>query len=636
MTQAMTFGVIGHVDHGKTALVRTLTGIETDRLKEEQERGLSILLGFAYLETPNGVIDLIDVPGHEDFIRAMVSGATGLDGAVLVVAANEGVMPQTREHFDIARLLELDRGLIVVNKADLVSGEALAAVCDSIRTFVRGSFLEGAPIIAVSTATGQGIDDLRGALNDLAAAPIPRPAGRAFYLPLDRAFTMRGFGVVATGTLRGGRLRVNDRVEILPGGRFATVRALQSRRRAIDEAVPGQRVAVNLRNVDRNELARGDTLATPGSLTASRRIDVQLKLLENDAPMVQKGLANGAPVRLLIGTTEAVATVRLLDRQSLEPGATALAQLHCDRDLATHESERFVIRSYSPMTTIGGGQILDAHPKRHRRFDATVVRRLETAAAGDSAAMLKQLVAEAGVRGVDVAAAAQQLQLAPDAVRAAAAQMDALVIAERLLVPRASFAELLDRILADVAQHHREQPHQPGVAGARVRSRLPTEPHDDVFRRAVADLVASGKLRNDGERLALAEFDILGGLSAGERAAAAELERGFLKHGLEAPPVEAVVGRDKQKVYRLLVETGRLVRLKTYERDAPQLVLHADTLEDIKRRLRECYPYPATFALKDVRDLLQSTRKYVLPLMEHFDATGFTQRRGDLRQLRER
>src|SRR3970282_1131411 len=199
----------------------------------------------------------------------------------------------------------------------------------------------------------------------------------AFYLPLDRVFTMRGFGVVVTGTLRGGRLRVNDRVELMPSGRYATVRALQSRNRPIDEAVPGQRVAVNLRNVDRSDLARGDTLATPGFLTASRRIDVDLKLLENDVPMVQKGLANGATVRLLIGTTEAIATIRLLDRQSLAPGSTALAQLHCDRDLATQESERFVIRSYSPITTLGGGRILDAHPARHRRFDATVARRLE-------------------------------------------------------------------------------------------------------------------------------------------------------------------------------------------------------------------------------------------------------------------
>lgn len=634
MTHTLTLGLIGHVDHGKSALVSALTGIETDRLKEERERGMSIVLGFAYLETPHGVIDLIDVPGHEDFIRAMIAGSTGLDGAVLVVAANEGVMPQTREHFDIARLLELDRGIVVVNKADLVSEQELEVMTGEIRAFVRGSFLEGAPIIATSAIGGQGIDALRQVLAELAVSPVERPEGRGFYLPLDRVFTLRGFGVVGTGTLRGGRLRVNDRVQIMPGDRTATIRALQSRNRPIQEALPGQRVAVNLRNVGREELARGSTIATPGLLTLTRQVDAELRLLDS-VTVAQEGLRNGASVRLLIGTTEAMARIRLLDRDSLPPGETGLAQLRCDRDLATREGERFVVRSYSPMMTIGGGRILDASPGRHRRFDAAVTCRLETVAAGDATAMLRQLVAESGPAGIDASSAAERLGVALEALRTAAGEVDVLTIGDRL-VTQASFAQLLEDIAAAVNRHHRDYPRERGVAAGRVRSALSPEPHESVFRRALADLVASGRIRNDSEALSLPDFDILAGLSESERAAAAELERTFLEFGVSPPPPLEVVGREKQKgvAYRLLLERGLLVRLRTYDRGMA-LVLHASTLEDVKRRLRQQYPHPATFALKDVRDLLETTRRFALPILEHFDATGVTIKLGDVRRLRE-
>ena len=602
------------------------------------------MLGFAYLETPQGVIDLIDVPGHEDFIRAMIAGSTGLDGAVLVVAANEGVMPQTREHFDIARLLELERGIVVLSKADLVSEETLRTVTAEIREFVRGSFLERAPMIAASALSGEGIDALRRTLAELAVSLVARPEGNGFYLPLDRVFTLRGFGVVGTGTLRSGRLRVNDHVQIMPSGRTATVRALQSRNRPIEEAVPGQRVAVNLRNVGREELARGDTIATPGLLSLTRQVDVELRLLDGGTPrmrptggtpMTQEGLKNGATVRLLIGTTEAIAKVRLLDRDSLPPSATGVAQLRCDRDLATREGERFIVRSYSPMATIGGGRILDASPVRHRRFDAAVARRLETVAAGDAVATLEQLVAESGLAGIDASSAAERLGLSVEALRTAVGEVDALEIGDRL-VARTSLTQLLEQVVATVSRHHRDHSRERGVAAGRVRSAISPEPHEAVFRRAVADLVASGTLRNDGEVLSLSDFDPLAGLNARERAVAEELERTFLKFGFSPPPLSAVVDREKQKgaAYRVLLETGRLVRLRTYDRST-ELVLHAATLEDVQRRLRQRYPHPTTFAMKDVRELLETTRRVVAPIMEHLDATGVTIRVGDGRRLRD-
>ncbi|MCZ6475239.1 MAG: selenocysteine-specific translation elongation factor, partial [Gammaproteobacteria bacterium] len=260
MTGQLTLGVIGHVDHGKTALVRALTGIETDRLREEQERGLSIVLGFSYLDSSSGVLDLIDVPGHEDFIRTMISGATGIDGVLVIIAANEGIMPQTREHFDIAQLLGIEQGLIVITKVDLVSTDELDAVKDSIRAYVKGSFLEGATMVETSALKRQGLDSLRSALKSMSEAAVPRESGDQFFLPVDRVFAISGFGAVVTGTLRGGILRANEKLEILPWGGTASVRGLQVRNEATELAPPGQRVAVNLRGLKKGEVKRGDTL----------------------------------------------------------------------------------------------------------------------------------------------------------------------------------------------------------------------------------------------------------------------------------------------------------------------------------------------------------------------------------------
>ena len=330
MTRSLTLGVVGHVDHGKTALVRALTGIATDRLKEERERGLSIVLGFAFLDTPHGVVDLIDVPGHEDFIRAMIAGATALDGIVLCVAANEGVMPQTVEHLNIARLLGVTRGFSVLTKSDLVTADELALAREDVAGLVHETFLEHAPIFEVSTALGVGLTGVREAIGAIAALPFERPPHDRFFLPLDRAFTLHGFGLVVTGTLRDGPLRVGDEVELMPARRRATVRALQNHGRAIEAAAPGQRVAVNLRQLHKQDVEHGAVLASPGTLTPTQRLDMELELLA-DAP---RALKNGTVLRFLTGTTEANARLRLLDRRELAPGDTALAQLTLDREIA--------------------------------------------------------------------------------------------------------------------------------------------------------------------------------------------------------------------------------------------------------------------------------------------------------------
>lgn len=631
MTTALTVGVVGHVDHGKTALVRALTGIETDRLEEERERGLSIVLGFSYLETPSGTVDLIDVPGHEDFIRAMISGATGLDGVVLCVAANEGVMPQTREHFDIARLLGVERGFVIVTKTDLVDATRLAAVEEEIRTFVAGTFLENAPILEASAATGAGLEAVGRSLGELAAAPSNRETGERFFLPLDRVFTMRGFGLVGTGTLRGGAIEVDDRVEVMPARRAATVRALQNHGRPVERAEPGQRIAVNLRNVDREQVSRGDTVASPGFLTPTKRIDAELTLLEDS----ETTLANGANVRVLIGTSETVAKLRLLDRRELEPGATGLVQLRCNREIATHRTERCLIRSYSPMRTIGGARILDVNPSRHRRFDAAVTERLQTAASGDAQRILEQRLEQAGVAGVDPAALCEELALPPAELGPLLAAADAIEIGETCLVSRACYGALLRDVVAALEAFHRDHPLKNGIPASSLGNLLSPAPAAAVSRHAIEALVAEKRIDSRQEILSIAGFDPFAALSDAERRALAQVEEEFRQSRLEPPSVQAVVGRDaaRQVVYRLLIETGRLVRLKTYDRDS-QLVLHAETLEDVRRAIASEFPYPKQFALKHIRDLLGSTRKYVVPLMEHLDATGTTVRKGDLRHLR--
>lgn len=632
MSDALTVGVIGHVDHGKTALVRALTGIETDRLKEERERGLSIVLGFAFIQTGHGVIDLIDVPGHENFIRAMVSGATSLDAIVLCVAANEGVMPQTREHFSIARLLGVTRGFSVLTKTDLVDEETLALARAELGEFLDGSFLDKAPVIEVSATTGTGIAALRDALDCMAQVPIERALHGRFFLPLDRTFTMRGFGQVVTGTLRGGDLAVGDAVEVLPGRKRATVRALQNHNQPIQVAKPGQRVAVNLRHVDRDEVKRGDVLVPPGAISPTTRLDTELRLLD-DAP---GALRNGTVVRLLTGTTEAMARLRLLDRRVIEPGEAAMAQFTLDREIATQASERFLIRSFSPVHTIGGGRILTVNARRHRRFDQAVTERLETMATGNIGLIVPQLLDQAGAHGVDVEQLAAELSVNTSEVEKAIAAVNPLRISENRWVSASAFESLLNEIVATITMFHRQQPFRSGIDLGSLTGQLESGASPEVTRYAVKRLVDTNKLRNVNEAFSIAGYDPFASLGERERKLAAEIEQLLLRSGIEWLSPADVAGSDEAKraVFQLLLETGRLVRLRTLDRTS-EMIVHATAVANAKHAIAQAYPVPQSFALKDVRDLLGSTRKYIVPFMEHLDATGATVRHGDLRRLRE-
>jgi selenocysteine-specific elongation factor len=631
MKRELTLGVIGHVDHGKTALVGALTGTATDRLKEERERGMSIVLGFAYLETEAAVIDLVDVPGHEAFVRAMVAGATGFDGVVLVVAANEGIKPQTREHLAIAGLLGIRHGISVLTKADLVTRDEAAAAAAALRAFTVGTFLAGAPLVTASITDAASITAVRAALETLATqTELARPAGRDFFLPVDRVFTIRGFGVVATGTLRGGTLRTGDPLLVMPREMRVSVRGLQRHGHDVAEALPGQRVAVNLRGIERAELVCGDVLAAPALVHSTHCFDAYLQLLE-DAP----ALANGRRVRVLTGTTEVLARLRLLDTAELAPGATGFVQLRTERPFATRGGERYLLRAYSPMRTLGGGRILDTQPRRHRRFDSAALAQLASRARGDPRRVLADVLAAAGTTGIACAATAADLDLSTAELTAHLEALGAVPAGNDRAVARSAWVELLDELVTRIEEFHAKHPRERGMLSEALRLQCKTPPDSALLRLAVVALQRDDRIETVDEAIRRRGFKPELDFDVAEQRIVDAIETAFRRAGLEPPVPGTVLGRDPRatKLYKLLLERGRLIRLNTYARGT-QIVLHADTLARVQRELAGRYPHPQRFTVAEARDLLGTTRKHVTPLMEHLDAAGFTIRVGDVRQLR--
>ena len=632
MISQLTLGVIGHVDHGKTALVRKLTGIETDRLKEEKERGLSIVLGFSYLEFPDVVVDLIDVPGHEDFIRAMISGATGMDGVLLVIASNEGVMPQTREHFDIAKLLGIDRGLVVLTKTDLVTDKELILVEREVSQFLEGSFLEQASVIKTSVDKSQGFNELRTACGSLKTSScVPTESSDGSFLPIDRVFSMHGFGAVVTGTLRSGTLEVNQSVEVLPSGDTATIRGLQNHNRSVDMAMPGQRVAVNLRNVKHEELRRGNVLSSPGFLKVTKKIDVDIELLGH----LKHDLKNGSLVRVMFGTSEVIAKVRLLEKNTLLSGSSGLAQLICNSDVVTHRTERFVIRNISPVFTLGGGQILDLNPPQHKRFDSSVMSRLQSTVKGDISEIFRSTLASAGVLGMDIETLRETLEIHPKDMEILVQSDDAVRVEELRIIDKTSYQELKTEVLSIIDKFHMENPRQQGLTIGGISSLLSNKTDNRILLQIIRELEEESELCSNGVFFSRINFDPLDVLSENERLVTTELEEYFMSAGLESPSVDTLLkNRSNRDAYKFLTQIGTLIRLKTYDRTS-NFVLHRDVLDKVEEQLRDKFPYPVGFSVSEARDYLGTTRKYIIPLLEHLDATGVTARAGNVRRIRE-
>jgi selenocysteine-specific elongation factor len=628
-------GTAGHVDHGKSTLVEALTGMNPDRLKEERERQMTIDLGFAWFSLPDGEqVGIVDVPGHRDFIENMLAGIGGIDAALLVIAADEGVMPQTREHLAILDLLKIAGGVVALTKIDLIDDPAwLDMVEEEVRETLTGSVLAEAPLVRVSARTGQGLAELVEALRVcLASRPPRRDLGRP-RLPVDRVFSIAGFGTVVTGTLSDGELRLGDEVEILPGGLRGRVRGLQSHKQKEEIARPGSRTAVNISGVTVNQIRRGDVLAHPGDYQPTRRLDVQFHLL----PEASQPMKHNIQVKLFLGAAEVLARVRLLGTDSLDPGEDGWLQLELREPVVAVRGDRFIIRRPSPGETLGGGTVIDPHPKgRHRRFSSAVLKKLESFASGSPTDILRQALASAGVVPLKDLVAASGLP-ASEAERAVADLMasgelvildaegdraplkgDALVSAERTL------KEMIARAVREVEGYHRSHPMRLGMPREELKSRLRMSSR--VFNTFLGQLISQGIVNEAGPLVHLPGFEIR--FSDQEQKLIQTLMERFRNAPFAPPTVkecQAAVGVD---VYEGLVQSGQLIQVSS------DVVFRVEDYIRIVAELKALFEERKRLTAAQVRDHFNTSRRYVLALLEHLDETGVTVREGDYRRLR--
>lgn len=636
--KSIIVGTAGHIDHGKSALVRALTGTDPDRLPEEKRRGITIDLGFADLELNGFRFGFVDVPGHERFVKNMLAGAHGIDLLALVIAADEGVMPQTREHFDICRLLGVQNGLVVITKKDLVEQEMLPLVEDDARALVAGSFLEGAPIVSVSSKTGEGLDELRSLLTQIAERVPPRSADFTTRLPIDRAFSMKGFGTVVTGTLISGQIAEGDELELLPPGLKVRVRGLQVHGHAVKQAHAGQRTAVNLAGIDTAQIERGMVLAPPGRLRPTQIIDVWIDVL----PGIARPVRSRSRIRFHLGAAEVLGRVTVLDGASEIPaGKGALAQIRLEAPVVALHEDRFILRSYSPADTIGGGKIVNPFAPKHRRKDiaATVqiLRSLmETERATKFAAFVR-VAAKHGVRFADLAVATGWTDQVLTQAAKGAAQHEAVIDSSGVYLSTESFAQLSANVVAELEQHHKREPLARGMLRETLREKLFAHSLPELFGAVISRLEASGEvvaekdvIRSSGHRIGLTDKDA---------ELSAKIEKLYLDAGVEAPSLDEAMVRagvpatqrtQARKILQLLLDSGKLVRVQG------DMFMHPEVIQTLRTKLQTYAAQHEPDRLIDVptfKTLAGVSRKYAIPLLEYFDREHVTRRAGDKRVI---
>jgi selenocysteine-specific elongation factor len=624
-------GTAGHIDHGKSALVRALTGTDPDTLPEEKARGMTIDLGFVFLDDPayDKQVVFIDVPGHEKFVKTMAAGASNVDAALLVVAADEGIAVQTREHFDILRLLGVRHGAIALTKSDLVDEARLAEVASSVRHFVRGSFLAEAPVVPVSALAGTGIETLRDVLREIGRRVPPRADSGLFRMPIDRVFTMRGFGTVVAGTILGGSVRAGDRVAVYPEGLLTRVRGVQVHGSKAEASGVGRRTALNLQDLDKDDLRRGQVAAAEGSLIPTARLDARLDVLAG----AEREIKHRERVRLHIGTDEVMARLSVIGGQAIAPGATAPVQLVLERPTVALPGDRFVIRLFSPVVTVGGGQVLDANPVRHKRFSGQVLEGLEKLA-GPARDAVEQMFRQAGgaPQGVrDIALKSGRGE--PEVAEAVAALLadGRLVAFAAEKPPRYLHADVRDRLaeglVASVRAYFEDHPYRPLMPYSDLRAEFLVSSDAPTLKLLLDALVAANVLTRAGDGIGLA------GREAKEDPAAAELRRrveAVFREARYAAPLEEEarlkLGLNPSvfnPVLNGLVRSGALVRL------APKVTYHRATVEAARLAVAGLLERRGAVTIAELRDRLDLSRKYAQAILEHFDKTGFTKRVGD-------
>jgi len=631
-TKSIIVGTAGHIDHGKSALVEALTGTHPDRLAEEKRRGITIDLGFAFLEESGVRFGFVDVPGHERFISNMLAGAAGIDVLLLVIAADESIKPQTREHFDICRLLGVKRGVVALTKSDLVDGDTLELVRLEAEEFLRGSFLERAPLVAVSARTGSGLAELKQALCEAASDTFVKDAKQYFRLPIDRAFAMKGFGSVVTGTLISGSVSAGDEVELFPSGERLRVRGVQSDGKNVGRATPGQRTAVNLAGIDHAALKRGMVLATLGKFRKTRRMDVRLELL----PSARK-LKQSSRVHFHAGTAETIAEVYLHGQKELEPGGSAFANLKLQDELLVLPGDRFIVRQFSPVVTMGGGAVLDSLARRPMLRDVGRTQFLETLEKGNHeeilAAMTERALLGLGQEELVARTAWTEKDIASALEKVVRTGMVKTVSTEPLvLVSGKLFEEVGRKIAEKVEKFQKENPLLPGIAREELRASLGKRVRPETFRAALENLAAQKKLDVQGESVKKAGSEIA--LQPEELKAKEQIEAAFATASLSVPSVKEVLAglpveaKRAEKLLQILLREKNLVRVTA------ELIFHREALAQLKVQLSAYKKSKGDRITVPVfKDLTGITRKYAIPLLEYLDRERVTRRAGDERVI---
>ncbi|NOX79641.1 MAG: selenocysteine-specific translation elongation factor [Deltaproteobacteria bacterium] len=634
-------GTAGHVDHGKTSLIRALTGIETDRLKEEKSRGITIELGFAYLDLPCGHrLGIVDVPGHEKFVRNMVAGAAGMDLVAFIVAADEGIMPQTREHFEICQLLGVRDGLIIITKKDMVDDEWLEMVREEVSDFFRDSFLSEAPIIAVSSVTGEGLDTVKEVLDKKIAAMSFHEEFGPFRLAVDRVFSMKGFGTVITGTSLSGRVAVGDDLMFYPGGLTAKIRGLQVHGQNIEIVEAGHRTAINLQGIEKHEINRGDMAATPGSLVSSTLLDTDLHYLKSNS----KELKNRAQVRIHVGTREVIGRIVLMESDVVQPGEEAFVQIILQEPVAVRPGDRYVVRSYSPITTIGGGSILNNAPRKRKRTsqrDRELNRQaFSICQNGSYEDKMLLFLEESRQEGLTTDQLAGRLGLFGKRLKK---ELQAPLSSGKIMVvdserQRLLAAPTVNRLTTTITslleEYHAEHPLKSGLAKEELRSQLKPAVDQKLFQFALSQLVKKKTIVQDQAEVRLAHFKVT--LQVDEQAMREKIISLFRDAGLVPPNIKDVFNTmseypeaQVQQVIDLLLQEGMLVKV------TESLYFHAEQLERLARQLTGYIKKEGEIDAPRFKDLTGLTRKFSIPLLEYFDKKKLTIRIGDKRVLRK-
>ena len=633
----VVLGTAGHVDHGKTALIKALTGTDTDRLKEEKERGITIELGFASLKLPSGqTLGVVDVPGHEKFIKHMVSGAAGIDLVMMIIAADEGIMPQTKEHLNICSLLGIRTGLVALTKIDMVENDWLELVKTEIQDFLKGTFLEGVPVIPVSALKQKGIDELTAALDTFVQNIPEKNDCGIFRLPVDRVFTMKGFGTVVTGTLISDSISVGEDVLILPEEINTRIRGIQVHNQPTQEATAGQRTAINLQGIEKESLQRGDVLARYGTIVPSIRLDVYIDYLKNNA----KSLKNRTLTRLHTGTSEIIARVILIEKDELAPGEKGFAQLILEKKDVVVAGDRFVLRSYSPITTIGGGLIIDPLPPKHKRLNKKVIEELATLLNGTLPKKIEVILERAGFAGTNLRHLVFRLgtnaKNIKEELQSILSQKSALITdKEETNIISASFYEKLAQSAAEIiSQYQKKNPLREGISKEELKASLGRDISPKLFFMLLQNLTANKTIEVDKETVRLFGHKVT--LADDLNSIRQAILKIYNEAGLTPPSFKDVINnfQDKkteaQNIIKLLLKDGSLIKINE------ELIFTREALDNLRKNYKALLVKEGKATPVSFKELTGLSRKYIIPLMEYFDTDKLTMRVGDHRILREK